>query len=124
MSAFEGVPVRGIEGTPTTPFFSPDGQSLGYWDSSDNQIRRIRITGGTPVGGAEAGNLWGASWEADNTILFASDTGIWSVSDSGGSPEQLIQLEPGEYLQSPQLLPDGESLLFSRFDREHTQRMG
>ena len=43
---FEARPIRGTErpGSPaggvSTPFFSPDGREVGYWDSSDEGLKR------------------------------------------------------------------------------------
>ena len=68
----EAVPLRGTEGTGTaagrSPFFSPDGQWIGFWQ--DGQLKKISITGGSPVVLCAAQNPWGASWAGDNTIFM------------------------------------------------------
>ena len=107
------VPIRGSEGTPLAPFFSPDGQSVGYWDAAANQLRRIAIAGGTSVTVAGATTLYGASWGADDTIVYGQPDGIWRVSANGGTPEHLVQIEPAEFAYGPQTLPDGKAVLFS-----------
>lgn len=68
---------------------------------------------------------FGASWEADNTILFgqngavgrinpgAGSTGIMRVSANGGMPQLVVRANPGEFLYGPQLLPGGDSILFT-----------
>ena len=60
-----------------------------------------------------ATNPFGMSWERDNTILFGQPDGIMRVSANGGTPELVIRAEKGEQVHGPQMLPDGESVLFS-----------
>ena len=96
------------------PFFSPDGQSVGYYDSNDNQLKRIAVSGGAPVVIADlASNLYGATWGTDEVVLFGQPEGILRVPGTGGTPELLIPVEDGERVYGPQLLPGGESVLFS-----------
>ena len=44
-------PIQGIDPdeAPGYPFFSPDGESIGYFSDRDDQLRKITIVGGTPV---------------------------------------------------------------------------
>ena len=51
--------------------------------------------------------------EPDDTILFGEAEGILRVSANGGTPALVIPAEQGEQMDGPQLLPDGESVLFS-----------
>ena len=105
--------IPGTEEDLNSPFFSPDGQSVGYWSFAGSQLKRIPISGGAPVRIADATNLYGASWGADGTILFGQPKGIMRVSANGGMPELVIPAKEGEQVDSPQLLPDGDSVLFS-----------
>jgi eukaryotic-like serine/threonine-protein kinase len=108
------LPARLIPGTEellTNPTFSPDGQSVAYFQ--DAQLKRIAISGGAPVVICAATNPFGVSWEADNSILFGQADGIMRVSANGGTPELAIRAEKGEQVHGPQMLPDGESVLFS-----------
>jgi hypothetical protein len=107
------VPIRGTEGVPSTPFFSPDGQSLGYWDVRAEELRRISVSGGTSVTLARATNVYGASWGVDDAILYGQEDGIWRVPARGGTPERLIEIGPDERVHGPQLLPGGRAVLFS-----------
>ena len=98
----------------TTPFFSPDGQSLGYWERASSELKRVSISGGAPVTiAATAGNPFGVAWEADDRILYGEADGIWQVPATGGTPELLIPAEDGELFHGPQMLPGGEWVLFS-----------
>jgi serine/threonine-protein kinase len=109
--------LQGIEGSPSAPFFSPDGQSIGYvtGDQARTRMRleRIPLTGGLPIKVTDVSSFFGAVWSADNTILFAQTDGIWKVSADGGAPERVIAVEPSERVAAPQLLPDGRTVLFT-----------
>ena len=93
------------------PVFSPDGQWLAYYTS--RQLKKISTSGGAPVTLCDASNPFGMSWGADDMILFGQPEGIMSVSANGGTPELIIEAEEGESFDGPQLLPGGNSILFS-----------
>jgi Tol biopolymer transport system component len=109
----EARPIRGTEGAVSTPFFSPDGRSVGYWDRGDEGLKIIDIAGGTPIVLTRARIVRGASWARDGTILYAKDDGIWTVATEGGPPKLIIPIEKGR-VHGPQLLPDGNRVLFTR----------
>ena len=118
LGALEAEPIRGTEGSPTAPFFSPDGRSIGYLEgapvrSPRLRLRRIDVTGGTPVTVSDLSSFFGASWGADDSIVFGQADGIWKVPASGGTPERLVAIQAGEQLHLPQMLPDGKSVLFT-----------
>ena len=79
-------PIQGTHENPTSPFFSPDGEWVGFW--SDGQLKRISIAGGTPVTLCEADNPFGASWGADDVIVYGQPGGVMRVSANGGVPER------------------------------------
>ena len=93
------------------PVFSPDDQWLAYYTS--RQLKKISTSGGAPVTLCDASNPFGMSWGADDMILFGQPEGIMSVSANGGTPELIIEAEEGESFDGPQLLPGGNSILFS-----------
>jgi serine/threonine protein kinase/Tol biopolymer transport system component len=109
----EAMPIRGTEGTPSGPFFSPDGQTLGYWDFAAEQLRAVAIAGGTPSVLARASSFYSATWGPDDAIYYGQENGIWRVAARGGEPQRLVAVEPGERVHGPQLLPDGKTILFS-----------
>ncbi len=111
MDQMETTPIRGAEGLVRNPFFSPDGQWIGFWE--EGQLKKVPVGGGAPVTLCEASNPYGVSWGADDTILFGQREGIMRVSASGGSLELLVATKEGEQVHSPQMLPDAESMLFT-----------
>src|SRR5262249_32938768 len=61
-------PVGGTEGG-ADPFFSPDGEWLGFIAS--DKLQKTAIRGGTPITLAPASRTRGAVWGADGTIVFS-----------------------------------------------------
>ena len=111
LDQLHATPIPGTDGA-RNPFFSPDGQRIGFYAAG--QLKRVSVSGGAPVTLGEANTPWGASWGADDMILYGQGSqGIWRVPGTGGSPEQLIPMEDGEQAHGPQLLPGGEWVLFT-----------
>ena len=103
--------IPGTEGALINPFFSPDGQWVGFY--ADQQLRKIPVAGGTAVALGKATNPFGASWGPDNTIVFGQPEGVMRVSANGGTPELLVATEKGEQVHGPQILPGERWVLFS-----------
>jgi eukaryotic-like serine/threonine-protein kinase len=96
------------------PFFSTDGQWIGFFDQADGKLKKIAAAGGAPVEIATIAAPFGASWGPDNRILIGQGPrGILRVSADGGNAEPIVTLEPGELADGPQMLPDGEHVLFT-----------
>ncbi len=114
MATMESRPVPGTEGG-DTPFFSPNGQWLGFF--ADGRLKKVPLYGGEAVTlTPEAPNLRGASWGPDDTIVFnLTDADVlYEVSAAGGEPRQLTKLAEGETSHRwPQFLPDGKAVLFT-----------
>ncbi len=98
----------------SSPFFSPDSQSVAYW-AATRQLKRLALGGGAPVViASDIANVQGASWAHDDTILFGQGDGIYRVSAAGGTPERVIPKDQdGTDIYGPQLLPDGDAVLFA-----------
>ncbi len=98
-----------------SPFFSPDGQWIGYW--SRGEIRKVPIGGGPPVRVLSASQILGATWRADGQIVFARGTGgLLEVPATGGTTRELttINAERGEVSHRlPHALPGGDAVLFT-----------
>ncbi len=106
--------ISGTGDNPQSPFFSPDGQWLGYWSQADSKLKKISIRGGAPVTLCDVNSIHGAIWYADNTIVYADVTkGVMRVSANAGVPE-ILERGTSTY---PQFLPDGKSLLFADVSR-------
>jgi serine/threonine-protein kinase len=107
-------------GNPRSPFVSPDGQWIGYFDGNTT-LKKVSITGGPAVTIARTDGIGsrGAAWSADGMIYFATnatDTGIHRVSADGGEPMVLTKPnhENGEQDHLwPELLPGSQTVLFT-----------
>ncbi|MGH9374414.1 MAG: protein kinase domain-containing protein [Vicinamibacterales bacterium] len=98
------------------PFFSPDGQWIGF--ASAGRLKRVPVRGGPaqtivelPGGSSQSGG----SWNADDTILLSGGLGgLLRVSESGsGGVETLVAARDGRGIWYPQLLPDRRSVLYT-----------
>jgi len=101
-------------GTPHGPFISPDGQWVGFWDSS--QLKKVSLTGGAPIViGRDINGPRGATWVSDGTIIYGTFvTGLFSISEQGGSPKPLTILAEQETAHTwPEALPGGRKILFT-----------
>jgi serine/threonine protein kinase/Tol biopolymer transport system component len=106
--------IPGTDGNSISPFFSPDGNSLGYFAAEEGKLKNVSIGGGAAVSICEAQSAFNPRWNEDDTIIYGTiGQGIKRVSKDGGSPETLVEPE-GFALFSPQILPDGKSLLYCR----------
>jgi Tol biopolymer transport system component len=101
---------EGAEG----PFFSPDGEWIGFW--SQWKVRKVRASGvGVPEVVCGSRDFRGGTW-AGHLIVFAPGqlTGLLQVDDRGGEPRELTTLLPGENNHRfPRTLPGGDTILFA-----------
>ena len=109
LAALEAKVVPGTSGA-AHPFFSPDGQWVGFF--ADGALQKSAVSGGSPVRicNVSAGSM-GATWGPDNTIVLAlRGAGLSKVSASGGTLEPLAGATPGVW---PEFLPDGKTVLYT-----------
>jgi eukaryotic-like serine/threonine-protein kinase len=112
LDALEATPIAGTDGA-SNLFLSPGGDSAGFY--ADGALKRVSLNGGVPVSIANVDLVFGASWGRDDRIVFATQTaGLWRIPASGGKPEPITELGPGEQSHRlPYLLPDGQTVLFT-----------
>ncbi len=121
LGEYQAKLISGTEPNPSTPFFSPDGRWIGYWSSADGKLKKVALSGGAPVVLCDANILVGASWSADDTIVYGEvGKGIMRVSANGGAPELIAKLT-GMYMVKPQILPGGKAVLFALVTAEKSQ---
>jgi serine/threonine-protein kinase len=116
--ALDDLEARAIPGTDnaTGPFFSPDGRWLGF--DSDGVLKRVSLAGGLPVVIAPAPGGVTATWAADDSIVYATNTTrvLHRVSASGGEAEAITTLDTarGETLHAlPQAVGGRGTILFT-----------
>lgn len=112
----ESVPIPGTEGG-VGPFFSPDGQWIGFY--AGGALKKVSINGGAPVIiGGPADDAVGASWGEDGTIIYARRffEGLYRIPEGGGKSEPLTTLDPARGERShfwPEILPGGKAVIFT-----------
>jgi serine/threonine-protein kinase len=118
MDQLEARPIAGTEGA-AGPFFSPDGQWIGFFAVADRVLKKVRIAGGAPLTVCDASPVArGASWTPDDTIVFAPTQAneLYRVPASGGKPQPLATLDKTAGEQAhlwPEVLPGGKAVLFT-----------
>jgi len=115
MATGTASPVAGSESATefvNNPTFSPDGQWIAFWDVGTRLIKKVHVKGGTAVEIAESGNPTGMSWNGDD-ILIGQPGSILRVSSNGGTPEVVVRFGQDEGAATPQMLPDGQTVLFT-----------
>jgi serine/threonine protein kinase/Tol biopolymer transport system component len=113
LGGLEAKAVPGTEGA-TEPFFSPDGQSLGFF--AGGKLKKVSTNGGEPVILGDAADPRGASWSRLGTIVFVPTrtATVQQVLEAGGTPQPLTRFEQQENSHRwPEFLPDGKTVLFA-----------
>ena len=110
-----------VVGDAYSPFFSPDGDGLGYL-TDDGSLSVLSLAGGAPRTLVEGGTeLGGAHWGTDGYIYFDllatpdRPNGIGRVSENGGDIEVVTAPDTtaGEINHIwPQLIPGGRTLIY------------
>jgi len=108
LSGETATPIAGTDGA-ESPFFSPDGQHLGFW--SGGRLKRVPVSGGSATEIAVVSRIIGGSWSDDRIAVGTDIAGIIVFSATGATPPDTV-LGPGANL--PHFLPGGEALLFTQ----------
>jgi Tol biopolymer transport system component len=110
--------LAGTEGA-WSPFWSPDGRSLGYI-SGRRGVQRIDFSGGQTAAQtmtSSASVSLGGAWSPQGIILYSEFAGsvLYRVPASGGSPTPATRLNPARKEiahRYPQFLPDGRHFIY------------
>lgn len=106
--------VPGSEGA-HNPFFSPDGQWIGFFGGE--KLRKVFVRGGEPVDLYAAAQDRGGTWLEDGSIVFSPITAepLYRIAASGGAAERITELDESRKERThrwPSVLPGGEWILF------------
>src|SRR5262249_12478494 len=101
LDQLEAQPIAGTEppprlrpgrgpGSAHNPFFSPDGQWVGFFEAGG--IRRVPVSGGSSMSVGMTDAVMGpARWLPDDTILYGTGVegigGVWRLPASAGTPK-------------------------------------
>jgi eukaryotic-like serine/threonine-protein kinase len=116
----QAVPL--VTGPVSEPFFSPDGEWIGFFSLGDRKLKKMPVAGGAAVVICDVTTVHprGASWSEDGSIVFNPYEDAWSpllrVPAAGGKPEAISTLGEGEVAHRwPQVLPGATAVLFAAF---------
>jgi serine/threonine-protein kinase len=111
-----------VTGPVSDPFFSPDGQWVGFFSIADGKLKKVSVAGGSAVSICDTDSFAsrGASWGDDQSIVFNPYSQAWThllrVASAGGTPESVTTLSEGEVAHRwPQVLPGANAILFAAF---------
>jgi serine/threonine-protein kinase len=98
------------------PFFSPDGQSVGFFTTT--QLKKVPVQGGASMtlGTATASSSLGGSWGEDGNIVIAPSNldSLWILPATGGARRRLTKLAAGETTHRwPQVLAGAKAVLYT-----------
>jgi hypothetical protein len=117
----DAVPVPGARRA-VNPFFSPDGQWLGYLDGA--RVAKVALAGGAAVTICDSCTGYSFSWGSDDTVRYHSAPAanpnsrvLMAVSARGGRPVEIARPDTGstDAFRGPILLPGTRTVLFSLF---------
>ena len=94
-------------------FWSPDGQSIGFFQ--DKKLNRLDPSSGVVQTLARAPEAVGATWNGDGTILFVPGLAapVRRIFANGGQSSEVTRLLAGHTgHRFPQFLPDGKHFLY------------
>jgi serine/threonine-protein kinase len=96
-------------------FTSPDGRWVGF--AEGNVLKKVALTGGPAVTIAQVGQVFGATWAPDDTIIFGTSdpaTGLQRVAAAGGAVSEISKPDSArgelDHLW-PEMLPGGTAVL-------------
>ncbi len=115
LEQFGAVPMPGTENA-VSPFFSPDGDWVGFW--ANGMVQKVAVEGGAPIKICDLPQTYrGASWGPDDIIILGgNNTGLEQVSAGGGMPMTITNTaidQSEDYHAWPDMLPGGEAVLFT-----------
>jgi eukaryotic-like serine/threonine-protein kinase len=113
MSDMTARPISGTALDVTSPFFSPDGQWVGFFAFQDLTIKKIAVTGGAALTVCKAEPIAGADWQGDHIVFAQPIKGIMRVSANGGEPETIAQIANDEAAFGPRLIDRGTAVLYT-----------
>jgi serine/threonine-protein kinase len=107
------LPINGTEGG-NSPFFSPDGRSLGFLVGG-RTVRVISLGGGPAITLSDSINSSGGDWGSDGYVYIEVDSGIARIRATGGPQEPVYRMAQAKKeigTEFPNVLPGAKGMIF------------
>ena len=123
LDSLESRPMAVTKDSETSNFWSPDSRYLGV--VVQGKLKKVDVSGGQPQMVCDVPGAWrGGAWNRDGVIIFsAAGSGLWRVSQAGGTPSPLTKIDFSRqevnHIQ-PDFLPDGRHFLYYRGGGENS----
>jgi len=111
----DSTKLPGTEGA-YDPFFSPDGEWVGFFSGS--KLRKVSVRGGVSIPLADSVESRSGTWVDKDTIAFSPNFGspVVRLPASGGTPQPFTTLNSEKRERThrwPEAMPDSEWVLFT-----------
>jgi serine/threonine protein kinase len=118
MRSLDEVAPKVLEGTEGAmqPFFSPDGRWIAFL--ANQQLRKLPVDGGPVTTIGEVGQIFGATWTANDRIVFGVRNQLMEMPVSGASPPRAFTAADSAgsvTLRWPRTSSDGKTVLYTRW---------
>jgi serine/threonine protein kinase/Tol biopolymer transport system component len=111
LQAIRGKRVDDTEGA-AYPFWSPDNRNVAFF--VPGKLKKLDTAGWSIQNLCDAEDGRGGAWNSKGTIVFAPTMtgGLARISENGGQPSALTNVESSMTHRWPQFLPDEDRVLF------------
>jgi len=114
LETLEARPLNGTEGAGSL-MWSPDSRAIAF--GVGQQLKKVDIAGGPPLTLCASPNTVGSgAWSKSGMIVFGGRGAgpLRQVSEAGGAPSPVTELEGGGYHSFPSFLADGRHFVYYR----------
>ena len=125
LDALKATVIPGFENI-WSPFFSPDGASLGFTTGFPGDLVVLGLSGGAPLTVVhDSAMAWGGTWSDDGWLYFTNEGGaaLMRVRPSGGASKVVARVDTTKdelFIRWPEALPGGRGILVSLWRKRGT----
>src|SRR5262249_48102754 len=107
----QATPLAGTENA-ISPFFSPDGLSVGVFDIGAGKLKEPSLLHGNVVELCDIQDARGGSWDEDGSIIagITARGPLYRIPPSGGTPQPITDLKQAVTHRWPQIIPGAHAV--------------
>jgi Tol biopolymer transport system component len=113
VDALDVRPLDGTEAAAGFLFWSPDSRYVAFL--SQGKLKKVESAGGPPLALCDVTSMLGGAWNTDDKVIFATNTGLFEVSGSGGSASPITT---DGAVTTPAFLPDGRHFIYAHWSAQ------